>query len=277
MGGNAFPDVGAIHQSEVEPTLTKLFKQLQLAYPHAILGSTGKKEFSGDIDIAIDIPPSEHKEFFQFLKRHFGDHDVRTWGNLFSTHFPIENYNSSLETERKRTGKVQVDFIPGNIEWLKFFYHSPAVSKLKGTHRNIAMSSLAGYTDRVENNEFDDAQRHTYIERYKWSPTTGFTRVQRTSRRHALTGRWIKKQDEIEISKPSQSPADVANILFKGKCGPEYLDSCEKVIEAINIVYEDDLNYKERIFKQMAWDLLHNHNIGTKGWEYPEEVAKHME
>lgn len=277
MGGNAFPDVGAIHQSEVQNTLDSLYNKLQLTYPHSVLGSTGKKEFHGDLDIGVAIPIDERKEFFAYLKTHFGDHDVRTYGSIFSIKYPIESYGT-FETERKRTGLVQIDFILGDdIEWLKFFYHSPVDSKLKGTHRNIAISSLAGYTDRIETLEVDDANRPTYLRRYKWSPTTGFTRVQRSSRRNKFTGRWIKKQDEEEVSKKGQRPEDVAFILFEGKCGSEYLDSCEKVIEAINIVYENDQEYKERIFKQMAWDLLHNHNIGNKDWEYPVEVAKHME
>lgn len=276
MGGNAFKGVtGKIHRTEVQPTIDALNDLLKLKYPMSILGSVGKKEFSGDIDIGIDIPKEDCRQFFDYLKTHFGDHDVRTFGSLYSIHFPIHNFDRLLLKDRP--GEVQIDFIPGKLDWLNFFYHSPVESKLKGTHRNISMSTLAGFTDRTEDTYLDGYDRPIQLERYKWSPNLGFCRVERRSRRNAKTNAWIKKQDETVLFSTDNQPETVAKILFKGQLGVEYLDSCEKIIEAINIIYETEPEYKERIFRQMAWDLLNNHNIGNVGWEYPDEVLKHMD
>ena len=277
MGGNAFPDVGAIHKNEVQHTLDSLYKKLQLTYPHHILGSTGKKEFHGDLDIGIAIPKKERHDFFLFLKSHFGDHEVKSYGALYSIKFPIACYQQ-YETDKKRTGKVQIDFIMGDdLEWLKFFYHSPVESKLKGTHRNIAISSLAGFTDRYEDEMRDVYDRPVLLRRWKWSPTTALTQVERRSRRSLVTGLYIKKQDELFLSDAITDPKKAAEVLFKGKLSHNYFDSCETVVEAINILYQDQPEYKERIFEQMAWDLRHNHNIGNVGWEYPPEIAVYME
>ena len=44
--GGAMPGVGAIHHTEIEPTLRKLEKELGVPLLKNALGSVGKKEFS---------------------------------------------------------------------------------------------------------------------------------------------------------------------------------------------------------------------------------------
>ena len=65
-----------------------------------------------------------------------------THGNIF-TLFPQYNYGG-------QTGQyVQVDWMVGNLPWLKFAYHSGESGDLKGMHRTqlmVAMLSNKGYT-----------------------------------------------------------------------------------------------------------------------------------
>ena len=49
------PGVGAIHIDEIEPTLDALEKKLGIDLKNNVLGSVGKREFSGDIDVALEI------------------------------------------------------------------------------------------------------------------------------------------------------------------------------------------------------------------------------
>ena len=60
--------VGAIHIDEIEPTLDYLEKSLGMELKNNVLGSVGKKEFSGDIDVAIDVEPDAMPELLDKLK-----------------------------------------------------------------------------------------------------------------------------------------------------------------------------------------------------------------
>lgn len=275
MGGNAFPNVGAIAKAEIEPTLDKIYDDLKIPYNTLILGSVGKKPFSGDIDIAVDVPDVDQPEFIKQLRAYFGHNNVKKIGQVCSTFTDIQGYDSSLETDRKRTGVIQVDFIFGSLEWLGFFYHAPSDSKLKGVHRNIAISTLCGFTDREADSYLDGYDRPIYLKRWKWSPKDGLIQVERRSRRHFDDGHWLKKQDETMLSESFWTVDDFVRILFKDKLDASYFDSCETVVEAIKILYEPE--YCEEIFAQMAVDMYRNHNIGgVTTWDYPDEIDKYI-
>jgi len=61
MGGNIFDFTGPIRKDDIKPTLLKFFAELKQIFPNAsqyfktmeTLGSVGKKELSGDIDLAL--------------------------------------------------------------------------------------------------------------------------------------------------------------------------------------------------------------------------------
>ena len=57
------PGVGPIHIDEIKPTLDPISKFLGVDLMSMTLGSVGKKEFSGDIDVAINIPPADLTNF----------------------------------------------------------------------------------------------------------------------------------------------------------------------------------------------------------------------
>lgn len=148
------------------------------------LGSVGKKPLSGDIDLGIDtsfiIDLSDYdqsvsnwgistekledefiklksrartstdnqlkiKAFLKILSSHINDKsdlilvDEKkiTDGNIFSL-FP------QYESNKKLDKKVQIDWMIGNINWLKFSYYStayPEGSNIKGLHRTQLLLS----------------------------------------------------------------------------------------------------------------------------------------
>lgn len=278
-GGNAFPGVGAIHVSEIEPTLAQIERGTNLSdIKSRVLGSVGKKEYSGDIDIAVEPKnPEELGEFIDSLRKLYGDDGVRKIGALITTKVPIANYDETKDGRQPRTGYVQTDYIFGNPEWLKLYFHSPSSkdSALKGTHRNIGLATVAGFVDREESEEEDGFGRPVSLQRWKWSPANGLVKVRRNSYKNDRTGKWVKAQKETELSEPVQSADDIAKILFKGTSGREALNSAESIINAVKRAYDEPT--AEKIFKTMADNFSTHTDIGDKEWDYPEEISRYME
>lgn len=270
-GGNAFTNVGAIHVSEIQPTLAYVSKAIGLSDVNGrVLGSVGKKEYSGDIDIAVEPQtPQETAEFIDKLVKAFGTENVRKVGALVTTSIPIQGFDKSKDGRQPRTGRVQTDFIFGNPEWLKFYYHSPssAESTLKGMHRNAAIRILASFVDREASDDSDDQKRPVRVVRWKWSPKVGLVKVERTSRKKA-NGAWLKKQDEKELSEPVSNPNDIAKILFKGKADASALNSAESIIAAVKKSYPKEL--QQQIFAKMA-EEFETIEAGEK-YDWPPEL-----
>jgi hypothetical protein len=150
--GGAMDGVGAIHIDEIEPTLDSLEKILGIDLKNNVLGSVGKKEFSGDIDIALEIAPEDIPAFVDKLKNIPEVLDIAK-SSVIMTKVKIADYDPNKQVQGKpRTGYVQVDFMPGDPGWLKTFYHAPHEkdSKYKGVFRNILMSSIAAHLDKKE-------------------------------------------------------------------------------------------------------------------------------
>ena len=276
-GGNAFSNVGAIHISEIEPTINGLAQVLQIPdLGSHVLGSVGKKEYSGDVDIALKPKnPEELGKFIERLKKVLGQENVRQVGGLITTAVKIQGYNPKKDKRQPRTGYVQVDFIFGNPEWLKLYFHSPSSkdSKLKGTHRNLAIASIAAHVDRQSSDEIDSYGRPVKIIRWKWSPKDGLVKVERTSRKKA-TGGWVKKQDDKVISEPVTDAKGIADVLFQGKADAKVLDSAESLIAAVKKYYTADA--AESVFRTMARNFDTKPDLAGGDFEYPPEVAKYM-
>tara|TARA_R100001079_G_scaffold100297_1_gene64687 strand:- start:4664 stop:5524 length:861 start_codon:yes stop_codon:yes gene_type:complete len=198
MGGNIFKGYAKpIVRENVRPTMSKYIEHLGFIFPkkaHVFknfypVGSVGKKEISGDLDLALDfkhlfddepyntrelgeyrIIASEWQTLYKKIKSrartstddmcklkaflkllahpiasegmiHVAD-DKTTNGNIF-TMFPQYDYYRQRETY------VQIDWMVGDLPWLKFAYHSGESGSLKGLHRTqlmVAMLSNKGYT-----------------------------------------------------------------------------------------------------------------------------------
>ena len=61
-GGSA-PGVGPIHKDEIQATLAPLERELGISLIDNVLGSVGKKQFSGDIDVAVQLDKDDIEEF----------------------------------------------------------------------------------------------------------------------------------------------------------------------------------------------------------------------
>ena len=149
-GGNVFKDADGraltqrINQADVKPTLAWLEELVPgLDLLNNTLGSTGIKDTSGDLDIAVDANKVSKEQLQQRLEQWAISHGFKPqeWVKKSGTavHFktPI--------TGRPDRGYVQTDFmLMNNVPWSKFVLGAmPADSKFKGRERNVLMNSLA--------------------------------------------------------------------------------------------------------------------------------------
>jgi len=194
MGGNIFKNKAtSIPKNRIEPTIKAYKDALKNIFPmkgHSVtffepVGSAGKKDLSGDLDLAIDhthivrsftgseigkwgVSFEEWNDLYLKIKKRArtatdemckmralltlisaklteNNIDVGgqvTAGNIF-TCFPQYDENGP-------TGDyVQIDWMVGDVEWLRWSYYSHGEISLKGLHRTqflVALFSEIGYT-----------------------------------------------------------------------------------------------------------------------------------
>jgi len=149
-GGNVFKDAKGqprtqrINQTDVKSTLAWLEEMLPgLDLQNNTLGSTGIKDTSGDLDIAVDADQVTKEQLETQLRQWATSHGFRPeeWVKKSGTavHFltPINGHPDQ--------GYVQTDFMfMKNVPWSKFVLGAmPADSKYKGRERNVLMNSIA--------------------------------------------------------------------------------------------------------------------------------------
>jgi hypothetical protein len=173
-GGNVFKDANGraltqrINQTDVKTTLAWLEEMLpDLDLQNNTLGSTGIKDTSGDLDIAVDATQLNKEQLVAQLTRWAVSQKQKPEDWVKKTgagvHFktPI-NGNPDM-------GYVQTDFMfLNNVPWSKFVLGAmPADSKYKGRERNVLMNSIAksmgyklnqiaGIADRASNEIITD-------------------------------------------------------------------------------------------------------------------------
>lgn len=192
MGGNVFHGSGPIKKEDIKPTLARFIQEFLRVFPKTkgyfegiqTLGSAGKKDESGDIDLALDekaftnihdwgLTKSEVENYFvQFQKRARTATKQQLLKRAIITAIgdKLETESSKIKVDTKGAGngtlfcqypqfdkdgkflgkEVQIDINIGDPNWLKFTYYSDAYQgNVKGLHRTQLMLSLfanKGYT-----------------------------------------------------------------------------------------------------------------------------------
>ena len=160
-GGNIFklngtPITQRIQKADVLPTIKWLESITGLPLINNMLGSTGKKSSSGDLDLAVDAETNTKDGLIHilsgWLKQNFPEDNIKDWiaKSGISVHFktPIKG--------DVQNGFVQTDFMFGEPEFMKFALRGfGEESAYKGSDFLILMSSIAK------------------PQGYKWSPSNG--------------------------------------------------------------------------------------------------------
>ena len=147
-GGNVFKDAdGAIattriNQTDVKPTVQWLEQLTGLPLMDNMLGSTGQKPTSGDLDLAVDPKTIGKDDLVAKLTKWAESHgfDPKEWirKSGVSVHFkaPI--------TGREDKGYIQTDFMfVQKPDFSKFLMRADPASEYKGVTRNVLMNSIA--------------------------------------------------------------------------------------------------------------------------------------
>tara|TARA_R110001592_G_scaffold198706_7_gene447056 strand:- start:11723 stop:12598 length:876 start_codon:yes stop_codon:yes gene_type:complete len=235
--------VGAIHIDEIEPTLDYLEKSLGMDLKNNVLGSVGKKEFSGDIDVAIDVEPDAMPELLDKLKINPDIIDIAK-SSVIMTKVKIANFDANKTTDKARTGYVQLDFMPGNPGWMKTYYHSPAdgESQYKGVYRNILLAVVSALYNRKDSEEKTEDGRSLESEQYLFSPTKGLVRVRRNPVPKKNGDGYTKQNTNVIIDGPWLTPEAMVKVL--GLDSKEDLNSYESLKSAIEKNYPAELTNK---------------------------------
>lgn len=186
MGGHVFAGGSSpIRKEDIKPTLTRFIQNFVRVFPKAkghfegikTLGSVGKKDVSGDIDLALD-----EKAFSNIKDWGLNQKDVDTYFAQFQKRARsaskqqlmkraiiccisdrLEAESTFIKTDTKSAGngtlfcqfpqfdkngkfldkEVQIDINIGNVDWLSFAYYSDSYQgNVKGLHRTQLMLSL---------------------------------------------------------------------------------------------------------------------------------------
>ena len=230
--GGSMPGVGAIHIDEINPTLIPLEKELGIDLRNNTLGSVGKREFSGDIDVALKIDADKLPEFVKRLEASNQILGVAK-SSVIMTKVKIANFDETKEDGRPRTGYVQVDFMPGDPDWLKTYYHSPHEkdSQYKGVYRNLMIASIAGSLNVEDSEETIEDGRPLQSKRFMFSPRDGLVRVLRRPVPAKSGNGYTKKNNNKIIAGPWKTADDIAKNLKLDNS--EDLYSYETLVKAI--------------------------------------------
>lgn len=273
--GGAMPGVGAIHIDEIEPTLDSLEKILGIDLKNNVLGSVGKKEFSGDIDIALDISNEDLPAFVEKLQDIPEVLDLAK-SSVIMTKVKIADYDPNKQVQGKpRTGYVQVDFMPGDPGWLKTYYHAPSEkdSKYKGVFRNLLLASIVARVNRKDSGQKLPDGRAMQSERYMWSPTDGLVKVLRTPEPNKKGDGYTKKNNNKIIDGPYKNPDEIAKVLNLGTADSLY--SYETLRKAMDENYPPELvNLMLKDFSEnptvrdigIPTDIKLSESVGTTDW-----------
>lgn len=147
-GGNVFKDAQGnpktqrINLVDIAPTVKWLEGLTGLTLSDNMLGSTGLKPTSGDLDLAVDSTKVDKEQFFQQLSSQIkqSGQDPRDWvrksGTAVHLLTPIRG--------REGAGFVQTDFMflpkPG---FSKFILRQDPNTEYKGATRNVLINSIA--------------------------------------------------------------------------------------------------------------------------------------
>jgi hypothetical protein len=261
--------IGAIHISEIIPTLARLELDLGLSLRSNTLGSVGKKEFSGDIDVAVVLDDDKITDFIAHVNTSSIVENVSRGPLVVISKVKIQNYQPELHTDKLRTGFVQVDYmIDPDPVWLKTFYHSPSdtESKYKGAHRNIVIGALTKHVTPRSSRAHTADGRSLSVDRYMFSSRAGLVRVVRNPNIRKDRMGFTLQHTNTMVAGPWKTADQIADILDLGTAND--LNSFETVFSSI------ERKHGTIIAKKVAIDMANDKNIQALG--IPSELQKYL-
>jgi len=298
--GIAIHDIQPVKLENIQPTIKKLYneilKPLGIKYESIVLlGSTGKKPVSGDLDIGLDVKTalsdSGLNDKFELAEKI--ENECKKYGYQFSNAL-----NSQFKTVHigipivNQDGIAQVDIMmSNNIEYAKFRFHSPTQneSKYKGAIRSDLLKAIflecskqidknASIEDQQEYID-KDGNKHDSIQYSQLSlDIDGILKTVKTHRGKKgginSSARILSKNiiDETDVQK-------MIDILFYGLYKISDFNSFESIWN--NVLFNENFPYKDKIDKIIKTfiDIINRDNswqLEENKLKLPDEVIEYI-
>ena len=256
MGGNAFPGLQMVRvrredvTSTVDHVVTVMnMPGFDMAYAmDNLMGSAGKQADSGDLDFALnnkvarfygepDLPVFSLRAFAERARQVLPQGHVQTKtlkGGQFQTAFPVAGDPTK--------GYVQVDFVAGTPEWLKFSHFSPG--KDFSPYKGVMVSTMLGVLAKMHKDFelFDENGERMARVGLRYDLEKGLYR-QWKLRKLEGQGMSVVTADEFETTVAASPrftrlshvtvPEEVLRILFGEPVGLEEVNTFEKLVSAV--------------------------------------------
>lgn len=299
QGGNAVSNVQKIAQNNVQPTLDKFYQVLLGVYPNLKwndtifkLGSTGKKDFSGDLDIGIDFNAIQREKdetileqlehLFTYLYKSNVSQEIKI--NNISNDMIHLRYPQYNEEGQQLDKNVQIDvLLTPNKEFCLFYMYSPAQDETayKGAHRNeLFRAIIKSTTYKPLKTMQKDGQK--VVVQWTQQDLTSKGLYQQKKTLVDQNGVWLKYKDTdqdliesyakvLEEQLVSGDPKEVINLLV-GDYQFEQINSFEKLLDVI----QNDQNFKyaqikDRILSNAANAIRENTRL-----VFPDELQSYL-
>ena len=211
-----------------------------------LMGSAGKQADSGDLDIAIDkeeFGSDILKKIADKIRQSVGQDQISTAtmkGGQIQTALPIEG--------DPQKGLIQVDFILGDPEWLKFSHWSPGLdrSKYKGVFISTALGVLAKMKKTWEYRDPETGERKA---RLGWmfnledglylsaqaqkKPGQGLNKMDPEKWETFVWSKFGVKPPRIPRLGHITNPDDVVKILFGEDTERQHIETLEDLVEVV--------------------------------------------
>ena len=272
-GGNALANVSPIAQTDVKPTMDKVYRDLLplLGLKKSdtrLLGSTGKKFAdgnSGDIDLAVDVavlmdyfktdsPKILMSKMKSAARKISPEVKILSGIGIVTCAFPLYSKDG-----RKTDDLVQLDLmLTEDLNFSQWMYFSPAAweSDKKGLYRNSALSAIAHHAGRSGD--------ETEWSRKLLNFSTGLHDVSFSKK--GKNGNILKHGREMSRKFISKDPQGIIDVLLGPSFKAEDIRTWEDIyaaMESNNFLWKKD---KKTIYKRIAAD------VARKGYPVPPEV-----
>lgn len=232
-GGHAFKDVKPVSLDDFKQTWLSLKDDLKTLGCTNIepVGSTGKKQVMGDIDVAAEYLGTRD-ELFDMATDMFGAGSTQKVGpNIVSIRYPI--YVGQAATD----DHVQVDVMLGKSSYLKWARFGTSTlrghedeSPVKGVVRNVLLNVINRFTaDELFPGEQSDLDRT----RYSVDFDKGLFKVKQTKRNRTPGAAPLKNWRTVDREFITDDPDDIAQVMFGRGTSARDLRRFEDVIDAL--------------------------------------------
>lgn len=261
MGGNAFPGLPMVRvrREDVASTVDHVVAVMNMPEftreyaMNNLMGSAGKQDDSGDLDFAMnnrparfygeaDLPVFSLKDFAERARAVLPQGHVQTKtlkGGQFQTAFPVAGDPTK--------GYVQVDFVAGVPEWLKFSHFSPG--KDFSPYKGVMVSTMLGVLAKMQKDfELEDEQGRYARVGLRYDLEKGLYRQWKLRKRDGQ-GMSVVTADEFETAVATgprfarlyhvTEPSEVLRLLFGRPVTLEEVNTFEKLVAKVREVYPE--------------------------------------